>query len=133
MVVAHFALVIGRKDAQISDVQLGSKREDDALGNVGRIGQERAQEANCTQLKREPQASMGVTPRFQQSTVAIIEMEVEDELFWRWLSNITSIAASLFCRQELNRHEFSLPFHTSCKIICTDAWTSATIPEQTWI
>ena len=81
MIVAHKALAIAGQDRQIGNVELGSERQDDAVRNSGRIGQEGAQEPNGTQLQGEAQARMVMTPGFQQGTVAIIEMKVEGELF----------------------------------------------------
>jgi len=85
MIVAHLALAIAGEDRRIGDAQLSSERQDDAVRNVGRIGQERAQEPNRTQLESEAEARMIVTARSEQGTVAIVEMKVEGELFWRWL------------------------------------------------
>jgi len=41
---------------------------------------------------------MIVTPRFQQLAIPVIEMKVERELFWGWLSDIAAITASLLSR-----------------------------------
>jgi hypothetical protein len=129
--MAHLPLAIEGEDRWIGDVELGSKREDDAVRNVSWVGQEGSQEPNCTKLEGEAQARMAMTPRFQQSAVSIVEVKVEGELFWRWLSDIASIAASLLGSQKSNGHECSLPFHMSCEIICTCAWTSAKIADET--
>ncbi len=104
MIIAHLALAIAGEDRRIGDVELGSHRENDAVRNVGRVGQKRAQEANSTQLEGEAQARMRMTPRFQQGTVAVIEMKVEGKLLWGWLPNIAAIAASLLGRQKFNWH-----------------------------
>jgi len=64
MIVAHFTLSIAGEDCRNGNVELGSERHPDAVSDVGRIGQERAQEANSTKLEGEPQARMVVTARF---------------------------------------------------------------------
>jgi len=64
MIVTHFTLSIAGEDCRIGNVELGSERQDDAVRDVGLIGQERAQEANSTKLEGEPQARMVVTARF---------------------------------------------------------------------
>ncbi len=63
MIVAHLALAIAREDLRISDVELGGERQDDIVGNIGWIRQERAQKPNGTELKSEAQARMIVPAR----------------------------------------------------------------------
>ena len=79
MIVAHLALGIASEDRRIGNVELGSERQDDAVRNLGWIGQEGAQKPNGTQLEGKAQARMVVPPRFQQRAVAVIEMKVEGE------------------------------------------------------
>ena len=47
---------------------------------------------------------MGMTPRFQQSTIAIVEMKVEGKLLWGWLPDIAAITLALLSSQKFNRH-----------------------------
>jgi hypothetical protein len=54
MIVTHLTLTIAVQDPQIGNVELGSHQEDDAVKNVGRIGQEGAQEPNSTKLEGKP-------------------------------------------------------------------------------
>ena len=65
MIVAHQALAIAGEDRRIGNVELGSERQDDAVRNIGRIGQEGTQEPNSTELQGEAQARMVMTPGFQ--------------------------------------------------------------------
>src|SRR5437870_10009757 len=64
MIVAHLAFAIAREDRRIGNVELGSERQDDAVRNVSRIGQERPQKPNGTELEGKAQACMVVTSRF---------------------------------------------------------------------
>src|SRR5437763_13599364 len=63
MIVAHLALEIAGENRRIDNVELGSERQDDAVGNIGRIGQKRAQKSNRTELEGKAQARMIVTAR----------------------------------------------------------------------
>ena len=104
MIVAHLALGIAGEDRRIGNVELGSQRQDDAVRNIGRIGQERTQKPNRTELEGKAQARVLVTTRFQQRAVSVIEMKVKGQLFWGWLSHIAAIPAALLSRQERNGH-----------------------------
>src|SRR6266516_4950074 len=64
MIVAHLALEIAGEDRRIGNVELGSECQDDAVRNIGRIGQECTQKPNRTELEGQAQARMLVTPRF---------------------------------------------------------------------
>ena len=64
MIIAHLALAIAGKDAEISNVELGSKGQDHVVRNVGRIGEKCTQKPNRTKLKGKAQARMGMTPGF---------------------------------------------------------------------
>src|SRR5437667_11902276 len=66
MIVAHLALGIAGEDRRIGNVELGSQRQDDAVRNIGRIGQERPQKPNRTELEGKNKARVSVTTRFQQ-------------------------------------------------------------------
>ncbi len=107
----------------------GGERQDDSVGNVGWIRQERAQEPNRTELKGKAKACMVVTPRFQQRAISVIEMKGEGELFWRWLPHRAAITASLLGRQKRNGHGYVLPFHRVSQKSCTCASISAKIAE----
>jgi len=72
---------------------------------------------------------MGVTPRFQQGTVAIVKMKIEGKLFCGWLPDIAAIAASLLRSQKLNWHDV-LPFHTTRQTIYTFIHASAKIADE---
>jgi len=63
MIVAHLALGIAGEDRRISNVELGSECQDDAVRNIGRIRQEGPQEPNRTELQGKAQARMVVTAR----------------------------------------------------------------------
>src|SRR5436309_9735713 len=65
MIVAHLALEIAGEDCRIGNVELGSERQDNAVRNLGRIGQERTQKPNGIELEGKAKARMVVTPRFQ--------------------------------------------------------------------
>src|SRR5437588_6828181 len=65
MIIAHLALEIAGEDRRIGNVDLGSQRQDDAVRNIGRIGQECTQKPNRTELEGQAQTRMLVTPRFQ--------------------------------------------------------------------
>jgi hypothetical protein len=110
VITAHFTLTIAREDAQISDVQLGGKGQNDRMRNVRWIGEKGSQEPNGTQLEGEAQACMCMTPGFQQGAVAIVKVKIEGQLFGRWLSHIAAIATALFRSQKLDWHDV-LPFH----------------------
>ncbi len=82
------------EDCWISDVELRSERQDDAVRNVGGIGQERAQKPNRTELEGKPQACMVVTTPTGCAT--------------------RFTTSKLYCINE--RHK---PFHHSCQFACS--------------
>ena|SRR5947209_5914905 len=110
MIVAHLTLAVAGENRRISNVELGSERQDDAMRNIGRIGQESAQEPDRTKLKSEAQACMIVTTRSEQTTVTIVKMKVESKLLCGWLPYIAAVALALFWSKKFDGHRFALPF-----------------------
>ncbi|WP_242527383.1 hypothetical protein [Ktedonosporobacter rubrisoli] len=58
-----------------------------------------------------------MTSRGEKSTITVIKMEVEGQLFRRRLSDRTAIAASLFNREKRNGHRTSILFRMSVPLL----------------
>ena len=81
---------------------------DHAGRDLGRVGEERAQEPDRDQLQREAQPVLVPTALGDQGEIGVVEMEVPSQLRGRGLAGVAAVAAAAAPRSG-NRRASGLP------------------------
>jgi hypothetical protein len=101
------SLRIGLEHPRVGDAELRGDVCHDEFRHVGRVGQERAEEAHGAQLHRETQPVVLTAAHLDQRTVGGIEMEVAIQLSPGRVTGVPAIAGP----GPAGQNEFSRYWH----------------------
>ena len=98
------AVQVSREAGRVRDPQLATQMGHHAGRDIGRVGEEGAQEPDRDQLQREAQPVLVPTALGDQGEVGVIEMEVPSQLRGRGLAGVAAVAPLLLRGQEIDGH-----------------------------
>jgi hypothetical protein len=98
------AVQVSGEAGRVRDPQLATQMGHHPGRDIGRVGEEGAQEPNCDHLQCEAQPVLVPTALGDQGQVGVIEMEVPSQLGGRGLASVAAVALLLLRGQEIDGH-----------------------------
>ena len=104
VIPALLARRVALQAAGVGDAQLPGEVGHDARRDLGRVGQESAQEPHRPELHGEPEAVVIAPAPGDEATILVVEVEVAFELGGRRLARVAAVAPLLILGQEVDGH-----------------------------